>query len=82
MKQLRYFVLGICSVMFLVPISKKLVELLDLWIDVLKTKPEVKLLNHKINIQSKKEFLKPTPYVCDLDDFYDDFEDLDDEYDD
>ena len=77
MKKLKYFVIGATSIIIILPTLERLLELIELWIDVLKTKPEEKLLNNKINMQTKKEFLKPTPPV--YDDYDDDYEDFDEE---
>lgn len=72
MKQLKYFIGGIATVVLFLPIAERFLELIELWIDVLMTNPKEKLLNHKINMQTKKEFLKPSPRIYDEDDCDDD----------
>ena len=47
MKNLRYFLGGILSVLFILPLLNKLLELCVLFIEALKIKPSLKILNHQ-----------------------------------
>lgn len=75
MKQLKYFILGALTILLAIPVINKLLEVIYLWIDVLKINPSKKILNYEKDTQLLKEFLKPTPPLYDMcDDDYEDFE--------
>lgn len=76
MKILKYFLFGSAVALLFVSVIDKLVELIMLWIEVLKIKPSLKILNFQKDSAMIKEFLKPTPslyeeYYGDEDDYLD-----------
>lgn len=77
MKNFKYFLFGSAIALVFISIIEKFMELIMLWIEVLKIRPSKKLLNYQKDVMILKEFLKPTPYV-DLEDFEEDYEDEDD----
>jgi len=78
MKNLKYFLFGSAIALVFISIIENFMELITLWIEVLKIRPSKKLLNYQKDTQIIKEFLKP---VCPVSEDYvdlDDFEDEDD----
>lgn len=84
MKQLKYYLAGIISVLFVLPILNKFMDVILLKIETLLIKPNMKILNYNKDTTILREFTKqaePTQnyeveyiYIDDDDDF-DDFED-------
>jgi hypothetical protein len=58
MKSLRYFLGGVISVLFLLPILNKLSDVIFLWIETLKIRPAKKILNYQKDITVINEFIK------------------------
>lgn len=83
MKNLKYYIGGVISILFILPLLNKLLEVVGLWIETLAIKPSMKILNYHKDTTILREFTKqaePTPdykveYIY-IDD--DDFEDEDD----
>ena len=75
MKNLKYFIGGVISVLFILPLLNKLLEVVELWIESLKIKPQMKILNGNKDSVIMREFLKPSPplyeEICEDDDFED-----------
>lgn len=71
MKNLKYILLGSALAMTFISVIEKLIELIMLWIEVLKIKPSLKILNYQKDSAILKEFLKPAPSIYDDDDFDD-----------
>lgn len=67
MKNLRYFLFGSAIALLFVSVIDKFVELIILWIEVLKIKPSLKILNYQKDIQVIKEFIKQPDEVGDYD---------------
>ena len=57
MKQLKYFMLGVISIIWIVPIAEKLTEVVYLWIETLKITPTKKILESSKNNIILSEFL-------------------------
>lgn len=68
MKQLKYYILGIVSFVFVLPLLNKLLELAELWLESLKVKPQKRILEGNKDTAIIREFLKPTQPVYDYDD--------------
>lgn len=75
MKQLKYFVGGIMFFIFVIPISNKILELLELWIDAFKIAPNKRILNYQKDSTILQEFLKEPE---EIDDYIVEYEDDDD----
>lgn len=75
MKQLRCFILGMLSILIFIPVIDRLLELISLWIDAMKVKPKMKVLNGRKDAVIIREFLKSVPPIYDdMDDDYEDYE--------
>lgn len=61
MKQLKYFIGGILTILLFLPISNKFLELVELWIETLKIKPSLRLLNFQKDTTLLREFLEQPP---------------------
>jgi hypothetical protein len=80
MKNLKYFIFGSAFAIAFISVFEKFIELIMLWVEVLKIKPSVKLLNYQKDTVVLKEFLKPTSTIYnDEDNDYEDFDDSEDE---
>jgi hypothetical protein len=74
MKNFKYFIGGILSVIVILPIINKLLELVDIWIEALKIKPANKILEHEKKVAVLSDFINPQEqYEFE----YENFEDLD-----
>lgn len=60
MKQLKYFLMGVLSIIVVLPIINKLLEVVDLWIETFKIKPSKKILNYEKDMIVLKEFIAPS----------------------
>lgn len=76
MKNLRYFLFGSAVALVFISIIEKFMELIMLWIEILKIKPTERIMKHKKDVTILSEFLKPTRPVYD-DMYEDEFEDED-----
>lgn len=77
MKNIKYFALGILSITFLIPVIDKFLELSELWIETLKIKPSIKILNYQKDSQVIKEFIKPIESIYDEDEYCSEYDDYD-----
>lgn len=68
MKQLKYFLLGATSVMFLLPILHAFLEVILLWIETFESKPKEKILNHQKNVIILEDFISPVKNMTDNED--------------
>ena len=77
MKQLKYFLFGIMSVLFVLPIINRLLEVIELWIETFKISPSKKIMNAQKDVTILSEFLSEpkveTEY--DIEYLYDDEDD-------
>lgn len=71
MKQLKIFIFGMLSILLIIPVIDRLLELISLWIDALKVAPKMKILNGNKDAVIIREFLKSSPPI------YDDMDDED-----
>lgn len=74
MKNIKYFLGGILTIVLFIPIIDKLLELIETWIDALKVTPNNKILNGEKEATFLREFLHPVRKVYDDEDF-DEYED-------
>lgn len=76
MKQIKYFIAGIVTILFAKPIANNLLELILLWIEVLKETPIKKILESEKDLTVLREFLQPTEeiYDCQVENYSDDDE--------
>jgi len=74
MKQLKYFIFGMLSILLFIPVIDRLLELISLWIDAAKVTPKLKVLNGKKDEVLIRKFLEPVCDVYDDEDDYDDYE--------
>lgn len=82
MKEFLFFILGVVSVLFLLPICSRLLELATLWIEALKVYPSKRILKYQADATVLREFTKPSVPTPDYeveyyDGYDDDFEDFD-----
>jgi hypothetical protein len=75
MLYLVIFILGVLTPTVFIPIINKFLEVVLLWIESLKVKPQMKIMNGNKDMTLLQEFIKPSPPV--YDDYGDD--DFDDE---
>lgn len=57
MKQFKYFIFGMISILWIVPICEKVLEVIFLWIETLKIRPTKKILESSKNNIILSEFL-------------------------
>ncbi len=77
MKKFSYVLLGFTTGLVCVQLINKAFEVILLWMDTLNIKPVEKILKHKANTSSLREFTKPEPehtdyeveYIYDDDDY-------------
>lgn len=62
----KWFILGGFVVMVALPIYNRILELLDLWFEVLKTKPAKRLLNYQKDVALTQEFTAPINPVSNI----------------
>lgn len=67
MKQLKYFILGMISIMWIVPITEKILEVIFLWIETLKIKPTKKIMQSQKDTMILREFLSVPKVETDYD---------------
>lgn len=85
MKQLKYYLAGIISVLFVLPILNKFMDVILLKIETLLIKPSMKILNYHKDTTILREFTKQAEPTQDYEVEYiyidddDDFEDFDDD---
>lgn len=65
MKNFKYFLLGVGSIIIVLPIINKFLELIDVWIEALKIKPADKILEHQKKVVVLSEFINPQEYYDD-----------------
>jgi hypothetical protein len=58
-KEFIFFILGVVSVLFLLPICSQLLELITLWIEALKVHPSKRILKYQADATAMREFIKP-----------------------
>jgi hypothetical protein len=66
-KEFIFFILGIVSVLFLLPLCDQLLELITLWIEALKIRPSKKILKFQADATVLREFTKPAEPTTDYD---------------
>ena len=65
MKNLKYYIAGIISVLIIVPVIDQLLEVIFLWIETLKIKPTKKILNGSKDMIILQDFIKQPEEVGD-----------------
>jgi hypothetical protein len=71
MKEIKSFLLGMATVLLIIPVIDKLLELIFQWIEALKITPIKIVAKGNKDLVILKDFLKPTNVY----DGYDDFDD-------
>ena len=74
MKNLKYYIFGMTTILLIIPVLDKVCELVELWIESLKVKPQKRILEGNKNTALIREFLMPikaSDEYVDLDDFID-----------
>lgn len=79
MKNLKYYIGGMLSVLFILPILNKLLEAMLLWIETLKIKPSMKIMNFQKDTTILQDFIKQPMAVDDYDEEYMYYEDDDED---
>jgi hypothetical protein len=83
MKEFGFFILGVVSILFLLPICNQLLELVSLWIEALKIHPSKRILKYQADTTALREFTKPTEPPMDYEVEYvygdDDYDDSDED---
>jgi hypothetical protein len=59
MKEFVFFILGVVSILFLLPVCNQLLELVSLWIEAFKIRPSRKILKYQAETTVLREFTKP-----------------------
>jgi hypothetical protein len=57
MKNLKYYIGGIATIIFMVPVINKFTELVEVWIESLKATPSKRILEHEKDTALLREFL-------------------------
>jgi len=72
MKQLKYFIAGIATILFFIPILDKFLEVVLLWIETLKINSTKKILESQKNTLLLREFLFTPSQDLEYEEEYDD----------
>ena len=67
MKQLKYYISGIISVLVILPVIEKILEVIFLWIETLKIKPSKKIMESQKDTMMLREFLSEPKVDTDYD---------------
>jgi hypothetical protein len=59
MKQLKYYIYGMISVIFILPILNQLLEVITLWIEAWKINPNTRILKYQKDTTILREFIQP-----------------------
>lgn len=57
MKKLGCFIAGIITILFALPLLEKILDVLDIWLEAAKIKPNTRILEHQKNTMFLREFL-------------------------